>query len=146
MSGAPRYDGALRDIQSPTGLHYQIHETPEDLAVLTPRVAQEPEIWIDTETADWNTKSPRLSPSHGPIWAKTSAAERRTGGPGTTRTSTVMPSTVARTGSPGSRLSHWRASSSVFCNFTSRPAASPKPIGVNAWPSLPAPDGQGRSV
>src|SRR6185503_11705957 len=35
--------------------------TPEDLAVLTPRVAQEPEIWIDTETADWNTKSPRLS-------------------------------------------------------------------------------------
>src|SRR5712691_11163870 len=61
MSGSPRYDGALRDIQSPTGLHYRIHETPEDLAVLTPRVAQEPEIWIDTETADWNTKSPRLS-------------------------------------------------------------------------------------
>ena len=51
----------LREIQSPTGLHYQIHETPEDLAVLTPRVAQESEIWIDTETADWNTKSPRLS-------------------------------------------------------------------------------------
>ena len=61
MSGSPKYDGALRDIQSPTGLHYRIHETPEDLAVLTPRVAQEPEIWIDTETADWNTKSPRLS-------------------------------------------------------------------------------------
>src|SRR6266540_4310971 len=72
MSGSPRYDGALRDIQSPTGLHpaattadawlhYRIHETPEDLAVLTPRVAQESEIWIDTETADWNTKSPRLS-------------------------------------------------------------------------------------
>ena len=51
----------LREIQSPTGLHYWIHETPEDLAVLTPRVAQESEIWIDTETADWNTKSPRLS-------------------------------------------------------------------------------------
>jgi len=62
----------LREIQSPTGLHpaattadaclhYRIHETPEDLAVLTPRVAQESEIWIDTETADWNTKSPRLS-------------------------------------------------------------------------------------
>jgi hypothetical protein len=61
MSGSPKYDGALRDIQSPTGLNYRIHETPEDLAVLTPRVAQEPEIWIDTETADWNTKSPRLS-------------------------------------------------------------------------------------
>src|SRR6266850_5306320 len=61
MSGSPEYDGALRDIQSPTGLQYRIHETPEDLAVLTPRVAQEPEIWIDTETADWNTKSPRLS-------------------------------------------------------------------------------------
>ena len=61
MSGSPRYDGALRDIQSPTGLRYRIHETPEDLAVITPRVAQEPEIWIDTETADWNTKSPRLS-------------------------------------------------------------------------------------
>ena len=61
MSGSPRYDGALRDIQSPTGVHYRIHETPEDLAVLTPRVAQESEIWIDTETADWNTKSPRLS-------------------------------------------------------------------------------------
>jgi hypothetical protein len=41
----------LRDIQSPTGLHpavttadgwlhYRIHETPEDLALLTPRVAQ----------------------------------------------------------------------------------------------------------
>jgi hypothetical protein len=30
----------LRDIQSPTGLHYRIHETPEDLAVLTPRVAR----------------------------------------------------------------------------------------------------------
>ena len=51
----------MRDIHSPTGLHYRIHETPEDLAVLTPRVAQESEIWIDTETADWNTKSPRLS-------------------------------------------------------------------------------------
>ena len=51
----------MRDIQSPTGVHYRIHETPEDLAVLTPRVAQESEIWIDTETADWNTKSPRLS-------------------------------------------------------------------------------------
>src|SRR5436190_612316 len=50
----------LREIQSPTGLHYWIHETPEDLAVLTPRVAQESEIWIDTETADWNTTSPRL--------------------------------------------------------------------------------------
>src|SRR6185295_17133841 len=37
MSGSPSYDGALRDIQSPTGLHYRIHETPEDLAVLTPR-------------------------------------------------------------------------------------------------------------
>src|SRR5215212_6049868 len=61
MSGSPKYDGALRDIQSPTGLHYRIHETPEDLAVLTPRVAQEPAIWIDTETADWNTKSPRRS-------------------------------------------------------------------------------------
>jgi len=61
MSGSPKYDGALRDIQSPTGLHYRIHEMPEDLAVLTPRVAQEPEIWIDTESADWNTKSPRLS-------------------------------------------------------------------------------------
>lgn len=51
----------MREIQSPTGLHYRIHESPEDLAVLTPRVAQESEIWIDTETADWNTKSPRLS-------------------------------------------------------------------------------------
>jgi hypothetical protein len=61
MSGSPKYDGASRDIQSPTGLHYRIHETPEDLAVLTPRVAQEPEIWIDTDTADLNTKSPRLS-------------------------------------------------------------------------------------
>ena len=65
MSGPPRYDGALREIQSPTGLHYRIHETPEDLAGLTPRVAQELEIWIDTETADWNTKSPRLSLVHG---------------------------------------------------------------------------------
>ena len=52
---------ALRYDVTPTGLHYRIHETPEDLAVLTPRVAQESEIWIDTETADWNTKSPRLS-------------------------------------------------------------------------------------
>src|SRR4051812_23246060 len=65
MSWPPKYDGALRDIQSPTGLHYRIHETPEDLVVLTPRVAQEPAIWIDTETADWNTKSPRLSLVHG---------------------------------------------------------------------------------
>jgi hypothetical protein len=61
MSGSRRYDGALCDVQSPTGLQYRIHETPEDLAVLTPWVAQESEIWIDTETADWNTKSPRLS-------------------------------------------------------------------------------------
>src|ERR1041384_409176 len=61
MSGSPKYDGALRDIQSPTFLHYRTPERPEALAVLTPRVAQEPEIWIDTETADWNTKSPRLS-------------------------------------------------------------------------------------
>ena len=51
----------MREIQSPTGLHYRIHESPEDLAVLTPQVAQESEIWIDTETADWNTRSPRLS-------------------------------------------------------------------------------------
>jgi ribonuclease D len=51
----------MRDIQSPTGLHYRIHESPEDLALLTPRVAQESEIWFDTETADWNTKSPRLA-------------------------------------------------------------------------------------
>src|SRR6266446_6567315 len=51
----------MRDIQSPTGLHYRIHESPEDLAVLTEQVAQQSEIWIDTETADWNTRSPRLS-------------------------------------------------------------------------------------
>ena len=60
----------MRDIQSPTGLHpaattadawlhYRIHETPEDLAVLTPRVAQEPEIWIDTETAHWRDRRTR---------------------------------------------------------------------------------------
>ena len=47
-----RYDGALRDIQSQTGLdpaattadgwlQYRIHDTPKDLAPLTPRVAQE---------------------------------------------------------------------------------------------------------
>ena len=254
----------MREIHSPTGLHpaattadawlhYRIHETPEDLAVLTPRVAQESEIWIDTETADWNTKSPRLSlvqlrlgdgslhvldlspemtagvsptasapsgllgkpvlrpksrdgsieqcairghqaprspgavgelgngdnwdsniaaahgrqalenrrhlvhggdgyvriedgshssgterseprrrasarnssissvvsPSQGPISAKSAAAERLTGRSGTTRTSIIRPSTMARTGWPGSRLSCWSASSIVFSTFTS---------------------------
>ena len=68
----------MRDIQSPTGLHYRIHETPEDLAVLTPRVAQEPEIWIDTETADWNAKSPRLSTGASiSKWAHYARFERR---------------------------------------------------------------------
>src|SRR5712691_3053580 len=51
----------MREIQSPTGLHYRIHESPEDLAVLTEQVARQSQVWIDTETADWNTRSPRLS-------------------------------------------------------------------------------------
>jgi len=51
----------LREIQSPTGLHYRTHESPEDLAVLTDQVARQSQVWIDTETADWNTRSPRLS-------------------------------------------------------------------------------------
>ena len=61
MSGSPKYDGALRDIQSPTGLHYRSHETPEDLAVLTPRVAQEPE---DFEISD---SEPRLAADVGAV-------------------------------------------------------------------------------
>jgi len=41
------------------GGHYRIHETPEDLAVLTPRVAHESETSIDTETAEWMDRRTR---------------------------------------------------------------------------------------
>src|SRR5438552_12673002 len=51
----------MREIQSPLGLHYRIHESPEDLAVLTEQVARQSQVWIDTETADWNARQPRLS-------------------------------------------------------------------------------------
>ena len=62
----------MRDIQSPTGLDYRIHETPEGLAVLTPRVAQESEIWIDIETgwiAGRGRPEERRTPMDPPVGA-----------------------------------------------------------------------------
>jgi ribonuclease D len=43
------------------GLDYRLHETPAELAALTAVVEQQRRIWLDTELADWNTRTPRLS-------------------------------------------------------------------------------------
>ena len=51
----------MREVNSPTGIHYRVHETPADLAALTDQVAGQQRIWLDTELADWNTPTPRLS-------------------------------------------------------------------------------------
>ena len=44
-----------------TGLHYRLYETPADLAAFTAIVERQQRIWVDTELADWNTRTPRLS-------------------------------------------------------------------------------------
>jgi ribonuclease D len=48
-------------VNVPSDPHYCLHETPAALAALTDVVAHQQRIWIDTEIADWNTRSPRLS-------------------------------------------------------------------------------------
>lgn len=44
-----------------TGLQYRLYETPADLATLIAVAEQQQRIWLDTELADWNTRTPRLS-------------------------------------------------------------------------------------
>jgi hypothetical protein len=43
------------------GIQYKTHDTPAALCALTDLVERQRRIWIDTEVADWNTPSPRLS-------------------------------------------------------------------------------------
>lgn len=42
----------MREVNSPTGIHYRVYETRADLAALTERVARQQRIWLDTELAD----------------------------------------------------------------------------------------------
>jgi ribonuclease D len=44
-----------------TGLPYRLYETPADFASLIATAEQQQRIWVDTELADWNTRTPRLS-------------------------------------------------------------------------------------
>jgi ribonuclease D len=43
------------------GLSYRLYVTPADLAGLTAVAERQRRIWLDTELADWNTRTPRLS-------------------------------------------------------------------------------------
>jgi len=42
----------MREVNSRTGSHYLVHETPADLAALTDQVAGQQRVWLDTELAD----------------------------------------------------------------------------------------------
>jgi ribonuclease D len=43
------------------GRPYRLYETPADLAALTAVVEGQQRIWVDTELAEWHTRTPRLS-------------------------------------------------------------------------------------
>lgn len=43
------------------GLEYRLHRTPADLVALTATAERQRRIWLDTELADWQTRTPRLS-------------------------------------------------------------------------------------
>ena len=47
--------------QAADGLVYRLYQTPADLLALTAAAERQSRIWLDTELADWQTKSPRLS-------------------------------------------------------------------------------------
>lgn len=51
----------MRELTLAGGIPYHVHETPEDLAGLTETAARAQRIWLDTELAEWNTPTPRLS-------------------------------------------------------------------------------------
>ena len=42
-------------------LAYRVHQTPADLLALTAVAERQSRIWLDTELADWQTSTPRLS-------------------------------------------------------------------------------------
>jgi len=48
-----------RSAAEPVG--WQLVEDPRSFSALVGRLARQPELWIDTEMADWNTTAPRLS-------------------------------------------------------------------------------------
>jgi hypothetical protein len=61
----------MREVNSPTGIRYRVHETPADLAVLTDQVAGQQRIWLDTEFRYPGQSANRLdraftAPSVGP--------------------------------------------------------------------------------
>jgi hypothetical protein len=51
----------VRELTLRDGPPYRVYETPADLAVLAEAAARAPQVWLDTELADWNTPNPRLS-------------------------------------------------------------------------------------